>query len=85
MAKIFRKTHNPYAPCAITHSLTLMQYQLLQDTKKNTYARLENPELKFRPSLLPLSQEHGDTTTGKYVLMYFAYNSYMTYPLMYMV
>ena len=23
MAKIFRKTHNPYALCAITHSLTL--------------------------------------------------------------
>ena len=23
MAKIFRKTHNPYAPCAIAHSLTL--------------------------------------------------------------
>ena len=24
MAKIFRKTHNPYVLCAVTHSLTLI-------------------------------------------------------------
>ena len=26
MAKIFRKTHNPYVLCAVTHSLTLKQH-----------------------------------------------------------
>ena len=25
MAKIFRKTHNPYVLCAVTHNLTLIQ------------------------------------------------------------
>ena len=28
MAKIFRKTHNPYALCAITHSLTLISHEI---------------------------------------------------------
>ena len=38
MAKIFRKTRNPYVLCAVTHSLTLMGQLLYQSLLCLIYA-----------------------------------------------
>ena len=47
MAKIFRKTHNPYALCAITHSLTLKGVHKYATLKKKVCFRWSDwPKLK---------------------------------------
>ena len=65
MAKIFRKTHNPYVICAVTHSLTLRGLGLeMRDGGKDGMERLRG-EGRLNVKYLVLFEVGGKSREGQ--------------------